>query len=244
MEVLAFVSSHFSVHFDVITAVDGLEGWEKATSQLPDIIISDVMMPNMDGIEFCKHIKSDELTDHIPLILLTAKGTTEHLIEGLEVGADSYISKPFDMRHLEVRIKKLMDQRNALKEKFTKGSVKLDSQKVGINNTEKLFLEKVEKILEENLTNSEFKVDDLGNELGYSRMQLYRKLKSIRGLSANEFIREYRIKKAAVYLRETDMKIFEVLYEIGISNHSYFTKCFKQYFNKSPKEFIEEYRGK
>ena len=148
------------------------------------------------------------------------------------------------MRHLEVRIKKLMDQRTALKEKFTKGSVKLDSQKVGINNTEKLFLEKVEKILEENLTNSEFKVDDLGNQLGYSRMQLYRKLKSIRGLSANEFIREYRIKKAAVYLRETDMKIFEVLYEIGISNHSYFTKCFKQYFNKSPKEYIEEYRGK
>ena len=243
-DMLEFISKELESRYKIYKAADGVKGLKKALKVIPDLIISDVMMPNMDGIEFCKHIKSDELTDHIPLILLTAKGTTEHLIEGLEVGADSYISKPFDMRHLEVRIKKLMDQRTALKEKFTKGSVKLDSQKVGINNTEKLFLEKVEKILEENLTNSEFKVDDLGNQLGYSRMQLYRKLKSIRGLSANEFIREYRIKKAAVYLRETDMKIFEVLYEIGISNHSYFTKCFKQYFNKSPKEYIEEYRGK
>ena len=243
-DMLEFISKALEDRYLIYKASDGVKGLKKALKVIPDLIISDVMMPNMDGIEFCKHIKSDEITDHIPVILLTARGSTDHVIQGLEVGADSYISKPFDMRHLEVRIQKLMAQRNALKEKFTKGSVKLDSQKVGINKTEKLFLEKVEKILEENITNSEFKVEDLGNELGYSRMQLYRKLKSIRGLSANEFIREYRIKKAAVYLRETDMKIFEILYEIGISNHSYFTKCFKQYFNKSPREFIEEYRGK
>jgi len=200
------------------------------------------MMPNMDGIEFCERVKNHEITDHIPVILLTAKGSTDHRIEGLEVGADSYIPKPFDMRHLEVRIQKLMLQRNTLKQKFTKGGIKLDSEKVGINRSEKIFLEKIEKIMEENLTNSDFGVEDLGDALGYSRMQLYRKLKSVRGISANEFMREYRIKKAAVYLRETDMRIFEILYEIGISNHSYFTKCFKQYFNKSPREYIDEYR--
>ena len=217
---------------------------EAALKIVPDLIISDVMMPNMDGIEFCEKIKSNEITSHIPLILLTAKGSMEHRIEGLQVGADSYIPKPFDIRHLEVRIQKLLLQRETLKRKFTSGEIKLDSQKVGINKTEKDFLEKMEAVIEENLSNSEFGVEDLGNDMGYSRMQLYRKLKTIRGLSANEFIREYRIKKSAVYLRETDMKIYEILYEVGISNHSYFTKCFKQYFNMSPRKYIEEHRGK
>jgi YesN/AraC family two-component response regulator len=230
--------------YKIRKASDGVKGLAAALKFVPDLIISDVMMPNMDGIEFCKMIKEDEVTSHVPVILLTAKGSMEHRIEGLEVGADSYIPKPFDIRHLEVRIQKLLIQRETLRVKFTSGEVQLDSQKVGINKLEKDFLEKMEQIIEENLTNSEFGVEDLGEALGFSRMQLYRKLKSIRGLSANEFIREYRIKKAAVYLKETDMKIFEVLYEVGISNHSYFTKCFKQYFNKSPRDYIDEYRGK
>jgi len=241
-DMLEFISSTLDSKYNICKASDGVEGLKKALDIVPDLIVSDVMMPNMDGIEFCERVKNHEITDHIPVILLTAKGSTDHRIEGLEVGADSYIPKPFDMRHLEVRIQKLMLQRNTLKQKFTKGGIKLDSEKVGINRSEKIFLEKIEKIMEENLTNSDFGVEDLGDALGYSRMQLYRKLKSVRGISANEFMREYRIKKAAVYLRETDMRIFEILYEIGISNHSYFTKCFKQYFNKSPREYIDEYR--
>ena len=130
----------------------------------------------------------------------------DHRIEGLEVGADAYIPKPFDIRHLEVRIQTLLDQREKLKNKFSSGEIKLDSQKIGINKMEKDFLERLEAVVEENLSNSDFGVEDLGDAMGYSKMQLYRKLKSMRGLSANEFIRDYRIKKAAVYLRETDMK--------------------------------------
>ena len=199
----------------------------------------------MDGIEFCDAIKKHEITSHIPVILLTAKGSMDHRIEGLEVGADALYSKTFwTFRHLEVRIQTLLDQREKLKNKFSSGEIKLDSQKIGINKMEKDFLERLEAVVEENLSNSDFGVEDLGDAMGYSKMQLYRKLKSMRGLSANEFIREYRIKKAAVYLRETDMKIFEILYEVGISNHSYFTKCFKQYFEQSPREYIEMYRGK
>lgn len=243
-DMLEFITRTLEDTYEVSKATDGIEGLEIALKVVPDLIISDVMMPNMDGIEFCQKIKENEITSHIPVILLTAKGSTEHRIEGLQVGADSYIPKPFDIRHLEVRIHKLLIQREALKKKFTEGEVKLDSQKVGINQLEKNFLEKLEAIIEENLTNSDFGVEDLGDGLGYSRMQLYRKLKTIRGLSANEFIREYRIKKAAVYLRETDMKIYEILYDVGISNHSYFTKCFKQYFNMSPRKYIEEHRGK
>jgi signal transduction histidine kinase/ligand-binding sensor domain-containing protein/CheY-like chemotaxis protein/AraC-like DNA-binding protein len=243
-DMLVFITRTLEDMYDVHTAVDGVEGLKAALKIVPDLIISDVMMPNMDGIEFCGKIKENEITSHVPVILLTAKGSMEHRIEGLQVGADSYIPKPFDIRHLEVRVEKLLFQRESLKKKFTNGEIKLDSQKIGINEAEKNFLEKMEAIIQENLTNPDFGVEDLGDGLGYSRMQLYRKLKTIRGLSANEFIREYRIKKAAVYLRETDMKIYEILYDVGISNHSYFTKCFKQYFNMSPRKYIEQYRGK
>jgi len=243
-DMLLFISNTLEPNYKIHKAKDGVKGLKSALKVVPDLIISDVMMPNMDGIEFCDAIKKHEITSHIPVILLTAKGSMDHRIEGLEVGADAYIPKPFDIRHLEVRIQTLLDQREKLKNKFSSGEIKLDSQKIGINKMEKDFLERLEAVVEENLSNSDFGVEDLGDAMGYSKMQLYRKLKSMRGLSANEFIREYRIKKAAVYLRETDMKIFEILYEVGISNHSYFTKCFKQYFEQSPREYIEMYRGK
>lgn len=242
-DMLEFIRKALESQYNIRTALDGEQGLEIAFESVPDLIVSDVMMPIMDGIEFCEKAKDNELTSHIPIILLTAKGSTDHRIEGLEVGADAYISKPFDMRLLKVRIEKLLGQREVLKKKFTAGGIKLDSEKYGINDQEKIFLKKLEDVIEENLTNSEFGVEDLSSALGYSRMQLYRKLKSIRGLSANEFIREYRIKKAAVLLRETDMRVFEVLYEVGISNHSYFTKCFKQHFNQSPREYINTYRS-
>ena len=242
-DMLLFISNTLKDTYKIYKATDGVKGLKSALKHVPDIIISDVMMPNMDGIEFCDKLKSNEISSHIPIVLLTARASVEHRIEGLKVGADAYIPKPFDIRHLEVRIQTLLDQREKLKIKFSSGDIKLDSQKIGINKLEKDFLEKMETVVEENLSNSDFGVEDLGEAMGYSKMQLYRKLKSIRGLSANEFIREYRVKKAAVYLRETDMKIFEILYEIGISNHSYFTKCFKQHFEMSPREYIEKYRG-
>lgn len=242
-DMLLFVSNTLKETYKIYKATDGVKGLKSALKHVPDVIVSDVMMPNMDGIEFCDKLKSNEISSHIPVVLLTARASVEHRIEGLKVGADAYIPKPFDIRHLEVRIQTLLDQREKLKTKFSSGDIKLDSQKIGINKLEKDFLEKMEAVVEENLSNSDFGVEDLGDAMGYSKMQLYRKLKSIRGLSANEFIREYRVKKAAVYLRETDMKIFEILYEIGISNHSYFTKCFKQHFKMSPREYIEKYRG-
>lgn len=244
LDMQKFLLSSMEKHYEIMQAYDGEQGLKLALEHVPNIIISDVMMDKMDGIEFCNEVKQNEITNHIPIILLTARGSVDHRIEGLEVGADAYIPKPFDMRILQVKTKKLLEERKFLSEKYGAKGLVLDSQKIGINQTEKSFLEKAEKVIEDNLMNSEFGVEDLGRELHFSRMQLYRKLKSIRGLSANEFIREYRIKKAALLLRETDMNVTEILYTIGFSNRSYFSKCFKQTFEMSPKEYAKKFNGK
>ena len=239
-----FLKSSLEGSYKILQAYDGIQGLKIALKNIPNIIISDVMMPNMDGIQFCNEIKQNEITNHIPFILLSARASIDHKIEGLKVGADVYIPKPFDMRLLKIKTQKLLEEREFLIEKFASKRITLDSQKIGINHTEKAFLEKAEKVIENNLTNSEFVVEDLGRALSFSRMQLYRKFKSVRGLSANEFIREYRIKKAALLLRETDLNVSEILYTIGFTNRSYFSKCFKKTFDMSPKEYSNKYREK
>ena len=239
-----FLKSSLEESYKILQAYDGVQGLKIALENIPNIIISDVMMPNMDGIQFCNEIKQNEITNHIPFILLSARASVDHKIEGLKVGADVYIPKPFDMRLLKIKTQKLLEEREFLIEKFASKRITLDSQKIGINHTEKAFLEKAEKVIEDNLTNSEFVVEDLGRALSFSRMQLYRKFKSVRGLSANEFIREYRIKKAALLLRETDLNVSEILYTIGFTNRSYFSKCFKKTFDMSPKEYSNKYREK
>jgi signal transduction histidine kinase/DNA-binding response OmpR family regulator len=239
-----FLKSSLEGSYKILQAYDGVQGLKIALENIPNIIISDVMMPNMDGIQFCNEIKQNEITNHIPIILLSARASIDHKIEGLKVGADVYIPKPFDMRLLKIKTQKLLEEREFLIEKFASKRIILDSQKIGINHTEKAFLEKAEKVIEDNLTNSEFGVEDLGRALSFSRMQLYRKFKSVRGLSANEFIRAYRIKKAALLLRETDLNVSEILYTIGFTNRSYFAKCFKKSFDMSPKEYSTKHREK
>jgi signal transduction histidine kinase/DNA-binding response OmpR family regulator len=239
-----FLKSSLEGSYKILQAYDGVQGLKIALENIPNIIISDVMMPNMDGIQFCNEIKQNEITNHIPFILLSARASIDHKIEGLKVGADVYIPKPFDMRLLKIKTQKLLEEREFLIEKFASKRIILDSQKIGINHTEKAFLEKAEKVIEDNLTNSEFGVEDLGRALSFSRMQLYRKFKSVRGLSANEFIRAYRIKKAALLLRETDLNVSEILYTIGFTNRSYFAKCFKKSFDMSPKEYSTKHREK
>ncbi|MEM9984600.1 MAG: AraC family transcriptional regulator, partial [Bacteroidota bacterium] len=157
-------------------------------------------------------------------------------------GADAYIPKPFHHQQLKVRVEKLLEQRKKLREKYEAGNIKLDSEKYGIKEVEKRFLQEVEELVEDNLSNSDFTVAQLYRTLGYSRMQFYRKLKAITGLSANEFIRAYKIKKAAVYLRESHLNITEVLYEVGFSNRSYFSKCFKQTYGMTPREYLNQHK--
>ena len=234
-----FIKSSLKSEYTVVQAYDGVEGLDLAKNKVPDIIISDVMMPKKDGIEFCKDIKSNIITNHIPFIMLTARSSIKNQIEGLESGADAYISKPFHVEILNVQIQNLLDQRELLKLKFSNDGPRFTSRLKGIKKSEKEFLEKVEKIIDKNLTNSQFGVPDLGKGVGLSRMQLYRKLKFIRGLNANEFIREYRIKKAAKLMENSNLNITEVLFEVGFSNRSYFTKCFKAIIGFTPREYIK-----
>ncbi len=238
-----FIKSLLEEEYQILEATNGVEGKKIALEQIPDLIISDVMMPEMDGITLCSELKTNEKTSHIPLVLLTAKSSIESRIKGIETGADSYIPKPFHGNLLKAKLTNLLDTRKLLKEKYKNTDTELASNNDSLNLYDKAFLEKVENIIENNLMKTDFSVVDLGNELAYSRMQLYRKLKSITELSANEFIRSYRLKKAAELLKTSDMNITEILYEVGFGNRSYFTKCFKLEFEKTPKEYREDYRN-
>ncbi|WP_298535621.1 hybrid sensor histidine kinase/response regulator transcription factor [uncultured Algibacter sp.] len=241
-ELQKFICDSLKETYQIIQAFDGEAGIKMAIEHVPDIIISDIMMPKKDGIELCDNIKRNFVTNHIPLILLSARSSIEHRIEGLEVGADSYISKPFHVKHLKVALRELLKQRALLKEKFSLGSNHVLEGSNNTNKFETAFLEKIESIIAENMNNTQFGVTELGEALNFSRMQLYRKLKSISGMAANEFIREFRIKQAAKYIKETDMNISEIAYDVGFNNLSYFTKCFKQVYKTSPSKYAKEHR--
>ncbi|QZT36663.1 response regulator [Halosquirtibacter xylanolyticus] len=240
-EIRDFISQILSSKYEIIEAVNGKDAYDKVMKVIPDLIISDVMMPEMDGLELCKKIKTNEITNHIPVILLTAKTAIEHRIQGIEMGADSYIPKPFNVRHLETRIEKLMELRDALQEKFKNNFLLIDKAPTGMKESDLKFIKLAENVIKENIMEENFSVESLGKELAYSRMQLYRKMKNITGLSPNEFIRNYRLKQAAKMLQEGELSVTEVLYQVGFSNKSYFTKCFKELYNETPKEYSKKY---
>jgi AraC-like DNA-binding protein len=195
-------------------------------------------------LELCRRLKQDDKTNHIPVILLTARGTIEHRLEGLESGADSYISKPFHPRHLEVRIRKLIESRQLLRDKLRAEILKNGPGLTNpIVNSGSALVEKAQKVIEENLKNPDFTFEMLSDALHLSYTQLYRKLKSISGLTIAEFILSLRLKKSCQLLIQNNHSISEVCYEVGFSSPSYFTKCFREQFNMTPTEYCEKYKG-
>jgi DNA-binding response OmpR family regulator len=203
------------------------------------LIISDVMMPSMDGYEFCKKIKTNWQTSHIPVILLTAKASTESRIEGLETGADAYLTKPFNSKELSVRIKNLLEQRKKLRERFSK-EIKIDTSSIAVTSVDNEFLQKALDIAEKNLSNTEFNSEDFAKEMFMSRSQLHRKLVSLTEHGPGEFIRTFRLKKAAELILEKRLSVTQISFEVGFSSPSHFTKAFRQQFNCLPTEFIEK----
>lgn len=220
-------------------AVDGEDGFSKAAEIMPSLIISDVMMPSIDGIEFCKRIKTDLQTSHIPVILLTAKASQESKIEGLETGADAYLTKPFNSKELLVRIRNLLEQRKNLREKFSK-EIKIDTSAITVNSLDNEFLKKAFDVAEKNLSNSEFSSQDFAREMFLSRSQLHRKLVSVTGQGPGEFLRSFRLKRSATLILEKRLSITQIAFEVGFSSPSHFTKAFRQLFNCLPTEFIEK----
>ncbi|MFI3248521.1 MAG: response regulator [Rikenellaceae bacterium] len=239
-EIREFLREVLSPIYKIHEAADGVEGLEVAERLIPDIIISDVMMPRMDGITLCHKLKTGEKTDHIPIILLTANSTIDHRVEGIRSGADSYIPKPFNLEHLKVRVEKLLEIRTVLKNKYMQQSGLVDLEQIDINSVDKEFLASVERVIEENLDDSEFTVERLEDLMKYSHMQLYRKIKSISGVSVVEFIRNYRLKRSVDMMRQGHTRINEIMYSVGFATPSYFSKSFKKRYGKSPVEFIEE----
>lgn len=221
----------------IILAGNGVEGLNKATQSIPDLIISDVMMPEMDGVEFCKNIKEGEKTSHIPVILLTAKADIASRLEGLKTGADDYMTKPFNALELQTRVKNLILQREKLREHFSR-TVILKPRSIALTSPDEIFLEKVMSIIENHLGNSEFTVEDFQKEIGMSRMQLHRKLKALTGHSASEFMRIQRLVRASEMLSQGYINISEVCYQTGFSSLSYFDRCFKKQFGVTPKEYV------
>ena len=216
--------------------VDGSDGIRKAMKYVPDLIISDVMMPGIDGIECCRRLKSELQTCHIPVILLTACSLDEQRIQGYDGGADSYISKPFSSQLLLARVRNLIDSHRRLKQFF---GDRHTLAKEDVCDMDKNFVEKFKSLLDAKLGDSNLNVEDLGKDMGLSRVQLYRKIKSLTNYSPNELLRIARLKKAASLLASSDMTVAEIGYEVGFSSPSYFTKCYKEQFGESPTDFLK-----
>ncbi|MEZ4930606.1 MAG: response regulator [Saprospiraceae bacterium] len=238
-----FIAETMQAEYQIITAENGKIGRETAIEHTPDLIVSDVMMPEMDGFELCETLKKDERTSHIPIILLTAKAGQRHKVEGLETGADDYLTKPFDEQELMVRAKNLVEQRRKLQAHFAKmasqgnnGMIPLTPNEVAVTSTDQRFLEKVAAAIEQNLDNEFFSVEDLASEVAFSRSQLHRKLKVLTGKSPNELIREFRLCRAKELLEKGAGNVSEIAMEVGYSSLSYFTRSFKQAFGVSPSE--------
>lgn len=219
----------------VLEAADGKEGLAVALKEVPDLVICDVMMPVMDGLEFTKQLKTNTATSHIPVIMLTAKNLEEHRAEGYEHGADSYITKPFHSKVLLARIENLLRQRQLLKNLYqgTKEAEKEISE-AHLEDRDKQFLKQLQAIIQKNLSDSEFGVEDMGQQIGLSRVQLYRKVKAMTGSSVVDLLRKARLAKARRLLETRSMSISEVAYEVGFSAPSYFTKCFKEEYGILP----------
>ena len=223
----------------MLEAANGRAGLEMAREAVPDLVISDIMMPEMDGFQFCQTLKSDEKTSHIPVILLTAKAGEESRITGLETGADDYLTKPFNARELLARVRNLIDLRRSLRRRFS-GEMLLQPQEVAVTSQNAAFLTRALNLLETHLEDEQFGVKAFSEALGMTERQLQRKLRALVDQSPNEFIRIFRLQRARQLLEQNAGSVSEIAYRVGFNNLSYFAKSFREQFGKLPSEWKSE----
>lgn len=235
-----FLSSIFNAQYHVVGACDGKEGVAMALETTPDMIITDLMMPNMDGLELTDKLKTDPKTSHIPIILLTAKTAVESRLEALRFGADDYLTKPFSPEELKARVENILLQRKRLQESYRNNLLRLQPKEVQTDSPNEAFLAKLMDFMERNMDNSELVVEDLVSEMALGRTVFFNKLKSLTGLSPVEFIREVRIKRAAQLLEQSGYNITEITYMVGMSDSRYFSKCFKGIYGVTPSEYKKQ----
>jgi len=239
-DVRDFIKDSLGKEFVVEEAANGEQGIRKAEKIIPDLIISDIRMPKMDGNELTRILKNDEKTSHIPIILLTGKSGQESKLEGLETGADDYLTKPFDTKELQIRIRNLINSRRKLQEKYGNRDFvvpKRDEEKK-LSNLEEKFISKVLEVIESHISEEEFSIEQFGKEVGMSRVQLHRKLKALSGKSASNYLRSVRLSKAKKMIEEQKGNVSEIAYSVGFSSPQYFTRCFKEEFGYPPSDLI------
>lgn len=235
-----YIRSHFEQTYQIAEAADGQEGYEKAIELVPDLVICDLMMPRLDGFEFCKLVKSDIRTNHIPVIMLTAKAALEDRLEGLELGADDYLAKPFNTEELQIRIRNLINIRQVLREKYSQQIAESIVKTTAKDDTaDSLFLRKLSSIIEKYIGDSSFNVEILAEEMNMTSVQVRRKLKALTNQTAIEFIRNYRLEKAAAMLSTKLTSVSEVAYLVGFESLPYFSKVFQEKFGKLASEWGE-----
>jgi signal transduction histidine kinase/DNA-binding response OmpR family regulator len=234
-----YIHESLKTSFVVLEAMNGVEGLTKAQIEIPDLIVSDLMMPHMDGLQLCMQIKADERTSHIPVILLTAKADNAYKIEGYQLGADDYIPKPFDVKELEIRIKNLIESRKKLQARYS-SQLSFKPRNIQVQSADEKFIKKIGEIIEGHMDDFSFSVEVLADEAALSNVQLYRKLKALTGNAPNDLIRSMRLERAASLLKQKGGNVADIAYQVGFSNLSYFTKCFKEKYNQLPSEILKE----
>ncbi len=234
----SFIRDTLKPDYRIVEAGDGVKAWEQTQEVIPDLVITDLMMPRMDGITFCEKLKGTLATSHIPVVMLTAKAGQESKIDGLQRGADDYLVKPFDVHELKVRVHNLVAQRKKLRELYRQ-EITLQPKDVVVTSVDAEFLQKVSVILEERFSDADFGVEEFNRAIGFSRMQLHRKLKALTDQSTGEFIRHFRLEKAKKYLVAKDAQVSQVAYDCGFNNPSHFSKSFKEHTGMTPSEFMD-----
>ncbi len=237
-EVRDFIRLCLEQDYTILIAQNGKEGWEQAITILPDLIITDIMMPEMDGNELCRNLKEDERVSHIPVIMLTAKAAVEQQVEGLENGADVYLTKPFSIQVLQSYIKALLKSKKLQQQHYSQ-KVFLEPTAVEIGTVDKKFMERLMGVIEQKMDDADFGIEDLAREIGMSKAVLYKKFNALVHIPIGEFIKTLRLKKAALLLEHDSFNISEVAWQVGFSDRKYFSKEFKKYFGKSPSEYLD-----
>ncbi|RRN77308.1 DNA-binding response regulator, partial [Pseudoxanthomonas sp. SGD-10] len=237
-----YLKENLSQHFRIIEASNGLDGWHKVLGAQPQLVISDISMPRINGIELCNKIKGDMRTKHIPLILLTAMAGEEQLIKGLETGASDYLTKPFNFEILLSKMKNLLTQQELLIKTY-KNQVEAIPSKVEVQSINEKLIQQALLVVENNIANGNFSVEELAKEMNMSRVALYKKMLSLTGQSPLAFIRSIRLKRSKHLLEHTGLSIAEVAYEVGFNNPKYFAKSFKQEFGYLPSEWLNRFKS-
>jgi DNA-binding response OmpR family regulator len=234
-----YLKDNLRNNYHVFEAANGKDGWEKVRQLLPELVVSDVMMPQMNGMELCRLIKQDPHTSHIPVILLTARTAEEQKLEGYETGANDYITKPFSFAILESRIRNLLAQQEAMRKLFQK-QIDVKPSEISITSVDEKFISQALETVEKNMSNSDFSVEDLSRAMHMSRVALYKKLLSLTGKSPLDFIRTIRLKRAAQLLEKSQLNVSEIAYEVGFNNPKYFARFFRKEFNVLPSEYVKK----